>query len=148
MKMYPRSEFPIERLPEIVRTNAAGRVTISASAIKSHLSARGCPNADAQVVIALIRSGAQPGEALQLAMLAYYYTDKHGPSMHCIDRMFSAIKYAAESKDMQMFPSGKTAEEVAARREGRPSRWGTPEFHRAAQAGKDTSTKYYPYRAA
>lgn len=39
---------------------------------------------------------------------------------------------ATQERNAVEHPNGKDAEDLAAMREGRPSRWGTPEFHRAA----------------
>jgi hypothetical protein len=43
-----------------------------------------------------------------------------------------ALKSATRARDAQEHPRGKSAEEIAAELEGRPSRWGTLEFHKAA----------------
>lgn len=137
-------EFPVEKLPDIVRKNGS----ISRSAIACRLSSVGCPHGNVDVAVAVLKTGGTQTEALHLAMLASYYSDKNGPSMDCLERMCNGIQRAAEQKNAQMHPTGKSAEDLAARREGRESRWGTADFHRAAQQGRDNSTKYYPYRAA
>lgn len=124
MRMYPRSEFPITKLAPVSQAN--GR--INRASIKSRFSAVGCPNANVEIAVAAIKAGTDPTLAMQLAMLAYYASEL---MIEPIDRVSSAIRYSAESAHAEKFPNGKCAEDRAARREGRSSRWGTPEFHRA-----------------
>lgn len=125
MRMYPASEFPKETFPEIVRKNG----TVSRAALKMHFSAIGCPTAKPELAAAAIKAGYDVSVAIQIAMLADYAS---GLSIDCVDRTCRAILHVAKRKHAQKFPHGKWAEDMAARREGRPSRWGTPEFHSAA----------------
>lgn len=122
MRMYPRSEFPVEKPPLIV--SAEGR--ISARALKTHFSALGCPQASPTVAVALIKDGHSPSDAIRLAMLACHIKSL---SMDCIERTAAAITAVAEKNHADRFPTGKCAEDRAARRENRPSRWGTRQFH-------------------
>lgn len=123
--MYPRSEFPIEKLPPIVRANGS----ISRAAITTRFSAVGCPHGKVDVTVAAIKAGVDINVAFQLGMLAYYADDL---SIDCIERTTRAMLQGAEKRHAETFPRGKCAEDLAARREERLSRWGTPEFHRAA----------------
>jgi hypothetical protein len=141
VRMYPRSEFPVEKLPEIIRKNGS----VNRRALAMRFGAAGCPNAKPEVAAALIKAGHSLDTAFKLAMLAHYMDDL---SMHCVERTCKAIISVTEGRNAMANPTGKCAEELAARMEGRPSRWDTPEFHRAAQAGQDTSTKHYPWRTA
>jgi hypothetical protein len=122
--MYPREEFPTTVLRPI--RNARGAVSLAA--IAERFSAYGCPLADPKVAAALIKAGHEYGLAINLAMLAHYAKDL---SVDCVDRTANAIRRGVESQHATKFPRGKCAEDMAARREGRPSRWGTAEFHRA-----------------
>lgn len=133
-----RREFPVERLPTIVSARGA----ISRSAIKTHFSARGCPNASADVAAALIKAGAEPSEALALAIFAHHVTCKYGPDVGSMENCAHALMHHATEKHARMHPNGKCAEERAARLEGRASRWGTAEMHR----GATVETPHYPYR--
>ncbi len=125
MKMYPRSEFPVEKLPDIIRANGS----ISRAAIATRFSAVGCPHGKVDVTVAAIKAGIDLNVAFQLGMLAYYANDL---SIECIDRTTSAMLRSAKKRHAEKFPRGKYAEELAAQTEGRPWRWGTPEFHRAS----------------
>jgi len=124
--MYPRSEFPNDKLPEIVRKNGS----VNKAAVKIRLCAVGCPNAKAEIAVAAIKAGHSITVALQIAMLAYYADDL---MVDCIERTCNAIKANAERKHADKFPLGKCAEDIAARRERRPSRWGTPEYRANAK---------------
>jgi hypothetical protein len=122
--MYPRSEFPVEKLPAIVRPNGS----ISRAALVTRFSAVGCPHGNVDVTVAAIKSGVDLNVAFQLGMLAYYANEM---STDCIERTCRHITRTAEKRHAEKFPQGKCAEDLAAAREGRPSRWGTPEFHGA-----------------
>lgn len=125
MRMYPRSEFPVEKLPDIIRANGS----ISRAAIATHFSAIGCPHGKVEVTVAAIKAGIDLNVAFQLGMLAYYANDL---SIECTERTANAMVHSAKKRHAEKFPQGKYAEDLAAQREGRPSRWGTPEFHRAS----------------
>lgn len=125
MRMYPRSEFPVEKLPDIIRPNGS----ISRAAIATRFSAVGCPHGKVDVTVAAIKAGIDLNVAFQLGMLAYYADDL---SIECVERTASAMVHSAKKRHAEKFPQGKYAEDLAAEREGRPSRWGTPEFHRAS----------------
>lgn len=43
----------------------------------------------------------------------------------------SHIHLATQARNAATHPNGKDAEDLKAAQEGRPSRWGTPEFHNA-----------------
>jgi hypothetical protein len=139
-----RREFPVERLPDIVRKDGS----VSRSALKMRFSACGCPHANADVAAAAIKSGCTPGMAIQIAMLTSYYAGSHGPDVANVERMANAIVHSAKELHAQTNPYGKYAEDRAARLEGRPSRWGTTEFHAAARAGDEAAirTEHYPFR--
>ncbi len=130
--MYPRSEFPIEKFPDIIRKNGS----VNRAALAMRLAALGCPNAKPEVAAALINAGHSIDTAFRLAMLAHYMDDA---SMHCVERTCNAIVSATEREHARRFPHGKCAEDIAARREGRASRWGLPSFHR-----DPTPTPHYP----
>jgi len=123
MKMYPRSEFPVVKLPPIIRANGS----ISRAAIATRFSAVGCPHGKVDVTVAAIKAGIDINVAFQLGMLAYYANDL---SIDALERTQRAMLHSAEKRHAEKFPHGKCAEDLAALREGRPSRWGTPEFHR------------------
>lgn len=125
MRMYPRSEFPSERLPDIVSSNGS----VSRVALKARFSAVGCPNAKPEVAAQLIKAGYSPRLAMQLTMLAYYAEEL---MIDCVKRTSDGIQRNAEQEHAEKFPRGRCAEDLAARREGRVSRWGTPEYHRQA----------------
>jgi|SRR5882762_15101 len=127
MKMYPRSEFPVEKLPAIVRANGS----VSRAALVTRFSAVGCPHGKVDVTVIAIKAGIDINVAFQLGMLAYYADDLF---IDCIERTTRTMLRSAEKRHAEKFPHGKCAEDIAARRENRPSRWGTPEFHAAARA--------------
>lgn len=134
MRMYPRSEFPVEKFPAIIRKNGS----VNRASLAMRLSSAGCPNAKAEVAAAAIKAGHTPETALKIAMLAFYMDDL---SMDCIERTCGAITRSAERNHAKKFPNGKCAEDLAARLEGRPSRWGTADFHR-----NPAPTPHYPSR--
>lgn len=125
MRMYPRSEFPVEKLPDIIGANGS----VSRAAIAMRFSAVGCPHGKVEVTVAAIKAGIDLNVAFQLGMLAYYADDL---SIECVERTARAMVDSAKKRHAEKFPQGKCAEDLAALREGRPSRWGTPEFHRAS----------------
>lgn len=128
MRMYPPSEFPTEKLPDIIRKNGS----VSRAALMTHFCASGHPHAKPEVAVAMIKAGYGLNVAFQLAILASQYGGQHGPSIDAMERTITAIKNSAERLHAQKYPHGKCAEDIAARREGRPSRWGTREFHAAS----------------
>lgn len=136
MRMYPRSEFPVVKFPEIIRKNGS----VNRAALAMRFSSVGCPNAKPEVAAALIKAGHSIDTAFKVAMLAYYMDDL---SMDCVERTCKAITDSTERKHAERHPNGKCAEDIAARREGRPSRWGTPDFHR-----NPTPTQHYPANVA
>jgi hypothetical protein len=98
----------------------------------------GMPTNDARfanVYRAAVKVGLNDAQAFELTKEAYYaakgydfmlagdgqpiFTDKCGLRRETIKR--NALEH----------PQGKCAEDLAAENEGRPSRWGTEEFHRA-----------------
>lgn len=85
----------------------------------------------AAVYRAAIKVGMNDGEASGMARMSYDiakgYTWKVAEDAQIVERHVKQ-KNAAEH------PHGKDAEDLAAEREGRPSRWGTPEFHRSVVA--------------
>lgn len=136
-----RREFPIHKFAEIVRANGS----ISKAALRERFSAYGCPNAKPDVAVALIKSGANESQAIQLAILAAYVTDQHGPMIEPIERTSSAILRAAKEESARRAPWGKEAEDRAARFEDRPSRWNTADFHDGAFRNINSiRTNYYP----
>ncbi len=82
----------------------------------------------AAVYRAAVKVGMTDGEASAMVRLSFHaskgYAWEVGQDAQILERHVK-IKNATEH------PNGKDAEELAAEREGRPSRWGTPEFHRA-----------------
>lgn len=127
MKMYPRSEFPIETIPPVVRPNG----TVNRRSLAMRFSAVGCPNAKPEAAAALIKAGYSVDTAMRLAMLAVYMDRL---DVDCTDRVVSVIQRETRHAHAVAHPNGKWAEELAALRERRPSLWGTPEFHAAAVA--------------
>lgn len=135
MRMYSRSEFPVTKIGPIV--DAKGR--INRRSIKMRFGAIGCPNGSVEFVVGAIKAGTEPCLAMQLAMLAYYAKDL---SIEPVERVSRAILTNAKAAHRAAHPNGLYAEEYAAMREGRASRWGTPEFHR-----DPAPTEHYPFRA-
>ena len=132
MRMYPRSEFPIEKLPAVIRKNGS----VNRAAVRMRLSSVGCPNAKPEVVAAAVKAGHNLDTAFKVAILAHYMDEL---SMDCVERTCRAIVDSVEREHAKKHPHGKCAEDIAARIEGRPSRWGTPEFHR-----NPAPTAHYP----
>lgn len=93
----------------------------------------GHPSTDlkfARIAFAAIKAGLDERAALLIAAKAfdaaklYVWKFENDYAMHSHLERISAAQH----------PNGKCAEDIAARREGRPSRWGTAEFHAAARA--------------
>lgn len=86
--------------------------------------------AAADIKRAALRLGLTEAQAFELVKAAYDAAEGYvwklsdGPEGGA--RLFSVT----EARQAAEHPNGKCAEDIAARREGRPSRWGMPEFHR------------------
>lgn len=92
---------------------------------------RGFPCTDARyanIVRAGIKAGLNLDQAFMLALDAFKAS--HGYSFDLPKG--SGLYEATRRRNAAEHPNGKDAEDLAAEREGRPSRWGTPEFHRNA----------------
>jgi hypothetical protein len=93
-------------------------------------------NRYAEIYVACIRAGLSDRAALNLAMQAHDvaegYTWKFEPERHenVLPRQLHRI---VKQENAIRSPNGKDAEELAAEREKRASRWGNPEFHHAAR---------------
>lgn len=76
----------------------------------------------------LIKLGCTPAQATAITIEAfdaaqcYTFNFREGTPIHLATQARGAVEH----------PNGKDAEDRAAAIEGRPSRWGTPEFHHAA----------------
>lgn len=81
----------------------------------------------ANVYRALIAAGLDDKQAA--AVLRLTYDAAEGYTWQLPDG--SHLRRATQERNAAKHPNGKDAEDLAADREGRPSRWGTPEFHRA-----------------
>lgn len=134
-----RREFPVEVAPPIFKANG----TISRGALRWRFSANGCPHANVEVAVAVLKAGGSPSAAIALAMLAEYVAGKGGPSIDCIERTAGAMLYNARREHAERYPFGKESEDQAARIEDRPSRWGTDEFHNGGI--NEHRTNWYPY---
>ena len=81
----------------------------------------------ADIYRAALKAGLDEKQASQFIKLAYYaaegFTWEISPGAERLER-------ATKERNAERHPNGKDAEELRAEREGRPSRWGTPEFHR------------------
>jgi len=93
--------------------------------------ALGMPTHDARyadIIRAALRAGLDEKQACHLAKLAFSaaegYTWQLPEGSH--------IQRATKERNAAEHPNGRDAEELAAEREGRLSRWGTPEFHQVA----------------
>lgn len=75
-----------------------------------------------------LRLGLTNGQATALVRIAY--AAREGYTWR-IPEDAGIMKYHTQIRNAAEHPNGKDAEDLAAAREGRPSRWGTPEFHRA-----------------
>lgn len=132
-----RREFPVEVAPAIFRADGS----ISRSALRWRFSACGCPHANVDVAVAVLKAGGSAAAAIELAMLADYRAGKFGPSVECVERTAAMMIRNARTEHAERWPFGKEAEDQAARFEGRPSRWGTDDMHR----GETKRTTWYPY---
>jgi hypothetical protein len=100
MRMYPRSEFPTEVLPPIIRPN--GR--INRAAIGMRYSLVGCPHGNIDVVVAAIKSKVDVNVAFQLGMLAYYAnTESTEPMKRTVDGMMHSAKQRHVAKHPRGF---------------------------------------------
>lgn len=84
----------------------------------------------AQVYRASVKAGMTDGQALAVVRLSY--TVVRGYTW-LVEPDAGAIKYQVQIRNAVLCPNGKDAEDLAAAREGRPSRWGTHDFHREAR---------------
>lgn len=91
--------------------------------IRYALQERGCPHGDPEIVVAAMRAGLSRGWAMQLAHLADAI--KSVDPTRLAERA-SIMQYHSETEHAAKYPNGKYAEELRARTEGRPSRWGQP----------------------
>ncbi len=99
--------------------------------IREHMWANGMPCNDsryADLYRALIKSGLNESQTWAIVCEAYCASKgytwllRNGTQIHSATRLRNATEH----------PNGKDAEDLKAESEGRPSRWGTPEFHRAS----------------
>ncbi len=144
-RMYPRREFPVEVLPPILDTR--GRP--NKRAIKMRFSACGKPHARPEVMAAMIKAGLDVNTAFRLTILAshiegHHFDAKNGPDFDCVKEICQIIISEAEGEHAKRHPTGKCAEDLAARIERRPSRWGTREFH--IGTAEENRTAHYPFR--
>lgn len=84
MRMYPRSEFPTEVLPPVIRPNG----TINRAAISMRFSNAGCPHGNVDVTVAAIKSGVNLDAAFHLGMLACYAKDA---DIHNVERIGKSL---------------------------------------------------------
>lgn len=101
--------------------------------LQAILASHGKPMTDAEaktmavIFRNAIKIGLSNGQAMALVRLTYNSARGYAWSLKWgADSLEHETKLANAAK----FPNGKDAEELSAAREGRPSRWGTPEFHR------------------
>lgn len=99
MSMYPRSEFPTEVMPPIMRTSG----TINRAAIAMRFSAAGCPHGNVAVTVAAIQSGADVNVAFQLGMLVYYANEMSVP---CMERVTNWMLHGAKKRHAEKHPRG------------------------------------------
>ena len=108
-------------------------VMVSTRKIQEKMWAMGMPSSDARyanVVRAGMKAGLDFDQAFALAKAAY--NASKGYSWKLIEGPHSGSLYdATRARNAMEHPNGKDAEDLLAEREGRPSRWGTPEFHRS-----------------
>lgn len=107
------------------------RVTRAHLAQLLHLNGCGPSNAPiANIAFAMMKAGLDEYLALQLARLAHYanegfvwkFSTEEGNPVW-------PIHYHMEREHAKRNPNGKCAEDILARAEKRPSRWGTRDFH-------------------
>lgn len=107
MRMYPRSEFPVEVMPSIIRPNGS----INRAAIGMRFSAIGCPHGNIDVVVAAIKTGVDVNVSLQLGMLAYYANNE---SIEPMERITKAVIHSAKQRHIVKHPRGFWAAAVEA----------------------------------
>ena len=103
---------------------------IRTSKIIEVMWAMGMPTSDdkfANVYRAAIKAGLNDQQAFALVKDAYNAAKGYEWSLS-----EGHLKLAPQKRHAVEFPMGKCAEDLRAIAEGRPSRWGTPEFHRAS----------------
>jgi hypothetical protein len=97
--------------------------------IREQMWAMGMPTHDARfanIYRAAIKAGLTDGQAFALTKDAYYAANGYEWQLANGSRLHVQTMKAEAAR----FPNGKCAEELRAQAEGRPSRWGMPEFHR------------------
>lgn len=98
--------------------------------IQATMWAMGMPTSDARfadIYRAALKAGLTDGQAFELTKAAY------DAANHYVWKLpeGSGLHRETEKAEAERSPFGKCAEDIAARAEGRPSRWGTPAFHSA-----------------
>jgi hypothetical protein len=96
--------------------------------------AMGMPTQDdrfANLYRAALKAGLNNGQAFALVKDAY--NAAKGYTWNLPEG--SGIHLRTQQRNAEENPNCKDAEDLLAIKEGRPSRWGTPEFHAAARAG-------------
>lgn len=101
--------------------------------------ALGMPTNDARfanIYRAAIKAGLDEDQAFALTKDAYYavkgYEFELAGAGESPSKDKCRLRLATMRRQAREFPDGKCAEDLAAERENRPSRWGTAEFHHAA----------------
>ena len=107
MRMYPRSEFPVEVMPPIIRPSG----TINRAAIGYRFSAVGCPHGKVDVTVAAIKAGVDIDVAFKLGILAYEANDN---SVENIERLANAMMHSAKRRHAEQHPRGVWATAVEA----------------------------------
>jgi len=100
--------------------------------IQAAMWALGMPTSDAKlanVYRAAVTAGLTDKQAFELTKLAYLASRRYEWE---IDRGAQRLHRATLEAEAKDHPRGASAETLLAEAEGRPSRWGTPEFHRSA----------------
>ncbi len=85
----------------------------------------------ANVYRALIKAGLDDAQASQMVKIAF----DAAKGYTWLLPQGSLVQLATMRRNAAQHPNGKDAEDLAALEEGRPSRWGTPEFHSPAKTG-------------
>lgn len=109
--------------------NSRNKAKVNTRKIVETMWAMGMPSRGreyADIVRAAMRAGLSYDQAFALARDAYHASK--GYSFNLAEG--SQLHAATRRRNAEQHPNGKDAEDLAAEREGRPSRWGTAEFHR------------------
>lgn len=101
-----RREFPRDRLPNIITPKGG----VSLTAVVTHLSARGTPNASPKVVAALIKDGGlEPGYALAIAGLV---ENAKSLAVCTWEDRVASLTWALKRHHAKECPNGKYANEL------------------------------------